>query len=612
MKVNKLSPPKKKKESVKNPFGSRFAFKTILVLFCSVMIASCQQKEKLVIGKSYEEPKDPSPDLKADWSKVAEGLQASIASTNIRFVKSVLPTVLQENIWSGTAWKNERISAQMVLWSKDSITNVSTEVSDFIGENGVKLSSEIAQIRFVKYVITDEFAGGCGYRKPEDFASSLAADALDTVSSYAVKAKETRPAWVTINVPANAKPGVYKSTIKLRIEGQKTKEFSLSLNVISKTLPPATDWKFHLDLWQNPYAVARFHKVKAWSKEHWALLDPIMRNLANAGQKVITVSLNKRPWGGQTFDQFEAMIDWKKKTDGTWEYDYTIFDNWVQFMMDLGVKNQISCYSMVPWGNEFYYFDESLNKEVKIKAPPGTKEYDALWIPFLSQFKKHLQGKGWNKITRMAMDERKPKEMKAMFKLLNKYAPEFGASFADNHKSYKLYPNELKDLSVAFGAVIDEEDLVLRKSNGYISTHYVCCSDGFPNVFTFSPPAEGVFIGWYTIAANFDGFLRWAYNSWVEKPLLDSRFRAWPAGDTYIVYPDARSSIRFETLREGIQDAEKIRILREDFTAKNKLDALKELNDLVSKFNITSKPENLEEMLQTAKNTLNKLTIQSN
>ena len=275
--------------------------------------------------------------------------------------------------------------------------------------------------------------------------------------------------------------------------------------------------------------------------------------------------------------------------------------------MDLGINKQISCFSMVPWGNEFYYFDEAKNKEVKIVTPPGTKEYEDLWIPFLKDFSKHLDKKGWNSITRIAMDERAPKEMKAMFAMLNKHAPEFGASFADNHKSYKLYPNQLKDLSVAFGATIDAEDLVLRKHNGYISTHYVCCSDGFPNVFTFSPPVEGVFIGWYTIAADFDGFLRWAYNSWVENPLQDSRFRTWPAGDTYLVYPNARSSIRFETLKEGIQDAEKIRILRDEFSNKKMSAELDTLNELVSQFNITEKPNNLERLMVDAKQTLNNL-----
>lgn len=578
-----------------------------LVLFCSVFafFTNCKEQKQINIAQTYEEPKDPSPSKDDNWSTVSKGLNASIASQNIRFVKSVIPKVEQSNSWTGEAWKGERVSGQMVLWSNDSINKVDLEISDFTAEDGSVLSSDIAKLRFVKYVITDEFAGGCGYRKPEDFASSLAADALEPVTSYEIKAQETRPVWVTIDVPQDAKPNTYSSTVTLNIEGQDSQEFKFQLDVIDKTLPIATDWKFHLDLWQNPYAVARFHKVEAWSQEHWDLLKPVMKTLADAGQKVITVSLNKRPWGGQTFDQFEAMIDWKKKADGTWEYDYTVFDNWVQFMMDLGVKNQISCYSMVPWGNEFYYFDEKENNEVKIKAAPGTKEYEELWVPFLSAFKKHLEAKGWNNITRIAMDERGPKEMKAMLKLINDVAPEFGVSLADNHKSYKLYPNELKDLSVAFGATIDETDLEFRKTNGYISTHYVCCSDGFPNVFTFSPPAEGVFIGWYSIAADFDGFLRWAYNSWVENPLQDSRFRAWPAGDTYIVYPDNRSSIRFETLREGIQDAEKIRILREEFISKNMLDELDYLNEVVAQFNITENPGNLETLLKDAKSVLN-------
>lgn len=579
-----------------------------LIILSLALVYSCQEQPKdFAIAQTFEEPQDPSPDTDENWEGVPEGLSASVASINIRFVKSVIPKMEHATTWAGDAWKGERVSGQIVLWSKDSINYVNAEMADFKSASGKLLPASIAQLRFVKYVITDEFGKGCGSRKPEDHAASLAADLLEDVNSYAVEGRATRPLWVTIDVPADAEPGTYKSTITVQIKGQESKSFEFTLNVIDKVLPPATDWKFHLDLWQNPYAVARFHQVEAWSQAHWDLLKPLMKTLADAGQKVITVSLNKRPWGGQTFDQFEAMVAWKKKADGSWEYDFDIFDNWVQFMMDLGVQKQISCYSMVPWGNEFYYFDEAQNKEIKIKAPPGTQEYSDLWIPFLKEFKAHLIEKGWNTITRIAMDERGPEEMKAMLKLLNQYAPEFGVSFADNHKSYKLYPDELKDMSVAFGHPVDDEDLVLRRANGYISTHYVCCSDGFPNTFTFSPPAEGVFIGWYSIAADFDGFLRWAYNSWVEHPLQDSRFRSWPAGDTYIVYPDNRSSIRFETLREGIQDAEKIRILREEFELRNDHDRLGFLNEVVAQFNITEKPENLEAMLENAKKVLNTL-----
>lgn len=579
-------------------------FKSLLV-FSFLLPFGCQEQNDFTVAQTYDEPQDPTPSTDQNWSEVPNGLHASVTTTDIRFVRSEIPEVNMQSTWEGTSWKGERTSAQLVLWSNDSITEVNTKMSDFKSDSGETLPSTIADISFVKYVITDEFSGGCGYRQPENFASSLAADILEPVTSYAVKAQETRPVWVTIDIPSDAKIGTYKSTFTIDIKGQESKTIAFSIRVIDQVLPAVTDWNFHLDLWQNPFAVARFHDVELWSPQHWDLLKPVMKRLADAGQKVITVSLNKRPWGGQTFDQFETMIDWKKKTDGTWTYDYTIFDQWVQMMMDLGVKNQISCYSMVPWGNEFYYFDEAENKEVKVTAAPGTKAYEDLWIPFLQQFKAHLEQKGWNRITRIAMDERGPEEMKAMLKLLNAYAPEFGVSFADNHKSYKLYPDDLKDMSVAFGHPVDDEDLTQRKNNGYISTHYVCCSDKFPNTFTFSPPAEGVFIGWYTMAANFDGFLRWAYNSWTEHPLQDSRFRAWPAGDTYIVYPDNRSSIRFETLREGIQDAEKIRVLREELSKRNMLDELNHLNQVVAQFNVTSKPDNFENMLQDAKNTLN-------
>ena len=209
------------------------------------------------------------------------------------------------------------------------------------------------------------------------------------------------------------------------------------------------------------------------------------------------------------------------------------------------------------------------------------------------------------------MDERSPEEMKAMLKLLGETAPGMGVALADNHKSYKLYPDQLTDLCISHGAVVDPEDLSYRQSKGYVTTWYVCCTHVFPNVFTFSPPAEGTFIGWYTVAAGFDGFLRWAYNSWVKEPLLDSRFRRWPAGDTYMVYPEARSSIRFERLREGIQDAEKIRILREELhvgdstVAKEKLSLLNQTVDL---FNVTEKPDNLEALMKKGKKVLKDLS----
>ena len=72
----------------------------------------------------------------------------------------------------------------------------------------------------------------------------------------------------------------------------------------------------------------------------------------------------------------------------------------------------------------------------------------------------------------------------------------------------------------------------------------------------------------YAIAHDYDGMLRWAYNSWPARPEYDSRFRRWASGDTYMVYPGARSSVRFERLVDGVEIYEKVRTLRAKYADK--------------------------------------------
>ena len=89
----------------------------------------------------------------------------------------------------------------------------------------------------------------------------------------------------------------------------------------------------------------------------------------------------------------------------------------------------------------------------------------------------------------------------------------------------------------------------------------------------------------YASAKGFDGYLRWAYNSWTENPLPDTRFHTWAAGDCYLVYPGGRSSIRMERLVEGIQMFEKIRILREQY--KDQPEKLAALEQALAGFDIS-------------------------
>lgn len=573
-------------------------------------LLSCNSNSKSSCD-TFEEMSDSETIDTAAWKKLPEGLQASFGTTDIRYGKTQAPSLEGVSSWQGIAWKGERLSAQLVLWTTEDVDAVSFRFADFKSV-ATNLPASIAKARFVRYVMTDVFGKGCDRRAPEDYPAHLSADMLDNLTCFNIPACTVRPVWISIDIPVEAAAGIYEGDLTLLVGGKKTKEFKLELEVLNKTLPPPAEWVFHLDLWQHPTAVARYHNVPLWSTAHYNYLRPLMKMLADAGQKVITTTLNKDPWNGQCYDRYAPMIQWTKKKDGNWMYDYTEFDRWVTFMMDLGIKKMINCYSMVPWNNELEYWDEQMKQTITVQAVPGTPVFREIWTPFLLDFTKHLEVKGWLDITNIAMDERSPEMMKATISLLQEIAPGLGISLADNHKSYKEYPF-IKDLCVGYGALVEEADLKYRKENGMVTTYYVCCSSAFPNQFTFSLPSEAVFTAWYAAAAGFDGFLRWAYNSWVGNPLTDSRFRTWPAGDTYMVYPDARSSIRFERLREGIQDVEKIRVLRRDLMTSGLPKDQEKLAQLEAAISTFILPESqtkdaCAQVIETAKKVLNEMS----
>ncbi|TAJ11403.1 DUF4091 domain-containing protein [Marinilabiliaceae bacterium JC017] len=558
--------------------------KYLLSVLLVVSLVGCVPKRPPVDCSTYEEPKDPKPGDAVQWQAVGRGLHVSFGSKDLRYSKTAVPfeSVVKEQ--ELTAWRGEQVSTQVVMWSVDSVCQVECEVMPFTTANNKSLPAESIQARFVRYVLTDEFAGGCGYRQAKDFDSSLVADALDPIKGMHMSPATVRPVWITVKVPQDARPGLYKGSLKVYSHKNPVQELRLNIRVLDRVLPSSDQWAFHLDLWQNPFAIARWHQVEPWSEDHFNMMRPYMEMLAQAGQKCITTSIIHHPWNSQTYDPFLSMIKWTRKTNGHWEYDFSVFDEWVRFAKNCGIEEQINCYTMVPWGNKFTYFDARQKKEVTLQAEPGTKEYEKLWGPFISKFADHLRENGWFEETTIAMDERPREAMVAVIKLIKRIEPDFKIALAANHWIPEIM-DDIYDLCVASEFKYPRDMKQKRKADGKPTTYYTCCSENYPNTFTFSPPAEASWLGWYAAALDLDGYLRWAYNSWVEKPRTDSRFRAWPAGDTYFVYPGPMSSIRFERLIEGIQDYEKIRILRDELKEANTPEAGEKLKLLENALN---------------------------
>lgn len=442
------------------------------------------------------------------------------------------------------AWRGERCSTQLAVQPNGPARQLRVSCSGL--SNGEQTIP--ATVSMIRYTMAH---------------GTPTADIIGTETSCDSPAGVIRGIWVQIDVPHDAAPGIYQGNVVVTAEGCAETMQKIILHVGEETLPTPDKWKIHLDLWQYPYSVARWHDVEPWSPEHFALLRPLMQRLAAAGQKCITTTVLDEAWNGQTYDAYPSMVRWIRGRDGKMRYDYSALDAWVSFMHDeIGIRGQISCYTMIPWHLKVRFFDESTGRYDSIKAIPGTPEYAALWAPFLKDFHAHMQQKGWAEKTCISIDERPDAYVRAARELLKANAPSFRIASAVDKPSdltrevYYISP-VLTHAGTALGELLQE-----RRKSGKITTFYVCLHPLKPNTFTFSPPAEAEWLGFFAAANQLDGFLRWAYNAWNRNPFESTDFVKWPSGDCFLVYPGNRSSIRFERLRDGIENYEKIQLLR--------------------------------------------------
>ena len=492
-----------------------------------------------------------------------QGVYASWGDIDTRYPQDAVTGMVEDDVVELRGWRGERTFAQAVVWADVPVDRLNFKVTDLAGKEGARIDSRNIKAGFVTYVAGDGYFSngtGCGeWAKEPHRDSVVVADCIDWyLEQTSLEPMQTQGIWLTCKIPSDAAPGVYTGKLVIRDGCRVIKRLQINVTASQEILPEPEDWHFHLDLWQNPYAVARYHDVELWSKEHFDAMRPLMTLLAQAGQKVITTTMIHKPWGGQTYDHYEAMIETVRQTDGSWTYDFQIFDKWVEFMMSCGVTAQISCFSIAPWSSSFRYFDKASESYQYVNADVGTPEYAAFWTPMLSAFADHLKVKGWFDICAIAMDERPLEIMQEVIKFIRSVAPEFRISLAGNY--HPEIEHEIYDYCISYCSSFPEDVLERRKKEGKISTYYTCCTEITPNLFTVSEPDDALELPLEMMRRKADGYLRWAYNSWPEDPMTDSRFRAFTSGDTFIAYPLGRSSIRLERLVQGIQEYEKVRI----------------------------------------------------
>lgn len=473
------------------------------------------------------------------------------------------------NLW---AWRGDRCSGQTAILSfEKDITSLSVAMTEFSRSDGETLPADCAQCVFIRE--TKAFVGN---GKKDDKSRESFPDILWSDEPVYLKAKSVQSVWINFDIPEEAKSGQYtgKIVIKNNDNGE-VEEIPYSVQVLALTMPKPEDYLFDIELWQYPYRVAQYYGVEPFSKEHMEILKQHMLLYKNMGGHAITVSIVEEPWNGQTYGEYPSMIKWTKKAGGVFEFDFTDFDKWVGLCVDLGIADKIVCYSMIPWGNKITYLDEKKGKMKSISPKPGKRKYKKVWKQFLKALIKHTEEKGWFERICISVDERS--KMKKTYDLIdsvkNSEGKVFKKSAAMNHFGSKFFPliDRMESISVGSQplkkAIEDYKALCIKRGdNPDLKTTMYTCVGHFPNSFTYSLPAESYWTIFFAASLGANGFLRWAYDAWVENPLEDTTHVSFESGDCFLVYPDlpdaehpkTHMSVRLEKLWQGIRDVNKL------------------------------------------------------
>lgn len=499
--------------------------------------------------------------------------------------------------FKGTLWKNDTINSKVNVASMgEDLHNVELSFSDFVNEDGDKLPASAMHYGWLETTTANIGRGNSG-APVKEFP-----DLIGNPGKITIPAQSIRFAWIQFGTTASTKPGTYKGKVRISCdEASSLKELDYTLEVINVQQPDPE--LTGIQLWQHPFSVADNYlglgannkgsictdsqKDFYFTQEHLDLMRDSYEDYAAIGGHDAVANIVDQAWGHQSFYNDLSMVQWTKKSDGTWDFDYSWYDTWINFMIECGVLDpangigQIKAYSIVPWNNQISWFDEATSSTKSQTFTPGSDEWKEIWTDFLQDYLQHSEEKGWTDITYISMDERSLDMLEPAVELIDSIKTEDGKQFkissALNYSapSYYDFTDKIDDISVNLGNTSKEQTAALsehRREKGLNTTFYTCTGD-YPSNFMISDPGDNYWDMFYTVTLKTDGYMRWAFDNYVYDMHGDATYRYWEPGDGWFIYPLERgntdliqgknyySTPRYEMLRQGIRDSAKVRWL---------------------------------------------------
>ncbi|WP_163513508.1 glycoside hydrolase domain-containing protein [Fodinicola acaciae] len=399
-------------------------------------------------------------------------------------------------------------------------------------------------------------------------------DGLSNDRSVRVPANTTQPIWIRAYAPKDAAPGVYTGTATIVTDtGQSA--VPISIDIRNVTIPDNRDSGFTRAMWMTTFGplswdegagdtIKLYYGLDRYSPKWWQLMGNLAAMMKAYRNNDLPVPL------------VTALIDGGSYLDanGTYHFNWQRFDQLVQFFMERGAVKQLEGF----WWS-FGAKDGIMQTE--IIAPPQNGKTGRAYVPtggaeekrwtsqFLPALRDHIQAKGWEKIYWMHVNDELPPDQVdryvATAKAIRAVWPQVRISDANNVQSSQAGIAAVQSFHIPSIILTNEnpafyDQQIKNGKDVWIYTANIPTGT-YLNRFIDQPAYDQRETMWYAYQHGITGYLHWALNNW--QYTLDQQD---VKGDGYIVLPDKenntfKSTIRFESYRDGAEDYELLKLL---------------------------------------------------
>jgi hypothetical protein len=471
-----------------------------------------------------------------------------------------------------SAARNEYEPFQVVLKPTGDMGNISVDMEDLTDSEGNSISRdnvEIARVGYVYVKVPTDKVGCVGYWP----------DPLPPYKKpFSVKAGQNQPLWITVYVPKETPAGDYRGNLTVSSEGWSEK-IDIHLHVWNFSLPEETHVRSGFGF--------SIGNVKLY---HHLETDEEVREVADKYYQ---------SFAAHRISPYYPMSPIKVEfTENDAKVDFEAFDRSAKRYLDEFGFTGFRLPLRGMGGGTFH--SRHLGNIAGYEQ--GTPEHEALFTSYLRQIQDHLEANGWlDKAYVYWFDEPSPRDydfVKDGMSLIHRAAPKITRLLTEQPVP-ELYGSV--DLWCPVTYNYNHEIAEERRESGEHFWWYVCTGPKEPYVTLFIDhyATEMRLWLWQTWKYKVEGILIWQSNYWTSSLVFPSPSYQnpyedpmsyqtgygrpvgyvgyWGNGDGRFFYPPVEamedretkclsepvSSIRWELLREGIEDYEYFWLLRE-------------------------------------------------